>query len=199
MASADNPIHAVELAEAPDSPKSEVIEPTEEEWELYNKYDTQKLLKQYKDYIPKKQFRHNGPITCCALSPSGKELVTGSADNTAIVWDKKTGKKKKTKKTEKTPNLSFGCELPEKLTRRALILDANSGCGGRPGPRESIWAYSSAMFDDVFFFSFFWCCILMACFEYGPFFRRFPFFAFGVPMGFFHKFVFSVFLMKNTL
>ena len=96
MASADNPIHVVELAEAPDSPKSEVIEPTEEEWELHNKYVTQKLIKKYKDYIPKKQFRHNGPINCCALSPSGKELVTGSYDKTAILWDMKTGKKIRT-------------------------------------------------------------------------------------------------------
>ena len=47
---------------------------------------------------------------------------------------KENWKGKENKKNEKTPNLSFGCELPEKLTRRALILDANSGCGGRPGP-----------------------------------------------------------------
>ena len=47
---------------------------------------------------------------------------------------KENWKGKENKKNEKTPNLSFGCELPEKLTRWALILDANSGCGGRPGP-----------------------------------------------------------------
>ena len=47
---------------------------------------------------------------------------------------KENWKEKENKKNKKTPNLSFGCELPEKLTRRALILDANSGCGGRPGP-----------------------------------------------------------------
>ena len=42
MASADNPIHEVELAEAeaPDSSKREIIEPTEEEWALWNKYVT---------------------------------------------------------------------------------------------------------------------------------------------------------------
>ena len=47
---------------------------------------------------------------------------------------KENWQEKEYKKNEKTPNLSFGCELPEKFTRRALILDANSGCGGRPGP-----------------------------------------------------------------
>ena len=93
MASADNPIHAVELAEAPDSSKSEVIEPTEEEWELYDKYVTQKLIKKYKDYIPKKQFRHEKFVSCCALSPSaGDELVTCSWDKTAILWDMRSGK-----------------------------------------------------------------------------------------------------------
>ena len=49
-------------------------------------------------------------------------------------FKKENWKGKENKKNEKTPNLSFGCELPEKLTRRAVILDANSGCGGRPGP-----------------------------------------------------------------
>ena len=33
----------------------------------------------------------------------------------------------------------------------------------------------------------------MAFFQYGPFFRRFQFFAFGILMGFFRKTVFSVF------
>ena len=67
------------------------------------------------------------------------------------------------------------------------------------GLRESISAYNSAMFDDFLLFFIFLCCILMAFFEYGPFFRRFPFFAFGILMAFFHKIVFSVFLMKNAL
>ena len=40
MASADNSIHTVELTEAPDSSKREIIEPTEEEWALWNKYVT---------------------------------------------------------------------------------------------------------------------------------------------------------------
>ena len=43
------------------------------------------------------------------------------------------------------------------------------------------------------FFHFVLCCVHMAFFQYGPFFRRFPFFAFGVLMGFFHKIVFFCF------
>ena len=37
----------------------------------------------------------------------------------------------------------------------------------------------------------------MALFEYGPFFRRFPFFAFGILMAFFHKIVFPVFFNEK--
>ena len=73
------------------------------------------------------------------FSPQSSSRYSQEHKKTAPFFQKKRktiGKKqnKKTKKQKKTPNLSFGCAEPEKLTRRAVILDANSGCGGRPGP-----------------------------------------------------------------
>merc|ERR1712093_739473 len=69
------------------------------------------------------------------FSPQSSSRYSQEHKKTAPFFQKKENwKGKENKKNEKTPNLSFGCALPEMLTRRALILDANSGCGGRPGP-----------------------------------------------------------------
>ena len=67
------------------------------------------------------------------------------------------------------------------------------------GLRECIWAHDSAIFSIFLFFSCFLCCVLMAFFQFGPFVQRFPFFAFGILMGLFHKIVFSVSFMRNAL
>ena len=72
----------------------------------------------------------------CGGRPGPPRVYLGPGQCHFFQKKQKIGKKKKqkNKKNKKPPNLSFGCELPEKLTRRAVILDANSGCGGRPGP-----------------------------------------------------------------
>ncbi len=37
---------------------------------------------------------HMGEVTSVAFSPDGKRIVTGSADQTARVWDVETGQQK---------------------------------------------------------------------------------------------------------
>ena len=68
------------------------------------------------------------------------------------------------------------------------------------GLRECISAYTSAMFGDCLFF--FHICLAIFCmelFRYGPCFRRFPFFVFGILNGLFHKIVFLFFDEKCAL
>merc|ERR1711907_182141 len=85
----DSPLHAVEMTGAPDSSKGlkgEILEATEYEWRLR----TKQMKEKFKKWIPKKIFRHDSSINCCAVTPDGKYLVTGGNDGKAILWNLKT-------------------------------------------------------------------------------------------------------------
>ena len=86
----------------------------------------------------------------------------------------------------KTENFALGQQSPEKLVRRAPILDANSRCGGRPG---LLRLFRPVTAPTLPFFSHFLCGVVIAIFQYSTFVRRFPFFAFGVLIGLFRKHV----------
>ena len=108
--------------------------------------------------------------------------------------------RQKNKKKLKTAKSQFWL----RITRKVDATGRDFGCKFRlrrsPGASESVFRPISACFLTNFHFLYsFLAMFCMDLFRYGPFFRRFPFFAFGVLMGFFHKFVFSVFLMKNAL
>ena len=90
------------------------------------------------------------------------------------------------------------------IIRKVGATGPDFGCKFRlrrsPGASESVFRPKLAR--SLANFRFFHICLAMFCmdlFRYGPFFRQFPFFAFGVLMGFFYKNAFSVFLMKNAL
>ena len=94
MASTDSPLHAVEMTDAPESSKGEILEATEYEWKLRTKRmnlamkeRTKRMKEEFKKWIPKKQFRHGSPINCCAFTPNGEYLVTGGNDGKAILWN----------------------------------------------------------------------------------------------------------------
>ena len=109
-------------------------------------------------------------------------------------------KGKENKKKRKNAKSQFWL----RITRKVDATGPDFGCKFRlrrsPGASKSGFGPITAPFLTIFcFFSLFLCCILMAFFEYGPFFRRFPFFAFGILTAFFHKIVASVSLMKHAL
>ena len=68
-----------------------------------------------------------------------------------------------------------------RITRKVDATGRDFGCKFRlrrsPGASERVFGPITAPCLTIFyFFPFFLCCILMAFFEYGPFFRRFPLF-----------------------
>ena len=135
------------------------------------------------------------------FSPQSSSRYSQEHKKTAPFFQKKRKLERK-RKQKKRKNAKSQFWL--RITRKVDATGRDFGCKFRlrrsPGASESGFGPRTAPFLMIFcFFSFFLCCILMAFFEYGPFFRRFPFFAFGILMAFFHKIVFSVFLMKNAL
>ena len=132
------------------------------------------------------------------FSPQSSSRYSQEHKKTAPFFQKKRKFEKK-RKPKKRKNAKSQFWL--RITRKVDATGRDFGCKFRlrrsPGASESVFGPETVPFLAFLFFV--RCSVLMAFFQYSPFFRRFPFFAFGILMGFFHKIVVSVFLMKNAL
>ena len=85
---------------------------------------------------------------CFSFLQSASPSAVSSSSTKAEHWKKK-------RKANNTDNSVLGQQSLEKLVQRAPILDANSGCGGRPGLLKCISAHKSANVRDFVFFHIF--------------------------------------------
>ncbi len=100
---------------------------------------------------------HTSNVTCLAYSPDGKQLVTGSSDNTAKVWDSQSGRELFTLKghTNRVGSVAFspdgkrvvsgGGDWPkdnEPLPGQVKVWDAQTGqeLFSLPGHTDAVWS-----------------------------------------------------------
>ncbi|HML19640.1 MAG TPA: hypothetical protein PKD74_03630 [Candidatus Dependentiae bacterium] len=75
---------------------------------------------------------NTGSISSVAISPDNTFIITGSADNTAIIWDAKTGKQKHTLQGHTGPIFSVAISpdntfiVTGSMDKTAIIWDANT-------------------------------------------------------------------------
>ncbi len=71
---------------------SKEYNPEDKNFKYYQKYSGKELT----GFLGSPNLKHSGPVTCVAVSPDGKYIVSGSHDSTVKLWERSSGKEVRT-------------------------------------------------------------------------------------------------------